>query len=737
MRSLVLFCHRRSWWVISGWLLVLAALTAAGAAAGSDYRDTLKLPASDSTRAQALLTEVQGGGQGGDQERIVFSADAGTGSATVRARVEPMLAEVARLPQVAQVVSPYTEQGRAQVSPDGRTAFAVVAYGGPANDVSTDQARQLVDTVRAADGDGVRAAVVGAVAKRASPPDLGGAWIGLLAAALVLLVTFGSLFSMLLPVLTAGISVGTGLAVVGLLTHVMDMAQVSPEIAALIGLGVGVDYALFLVTRYRQGLLAGLTPVRALGEAAETSGRSVLFAGITVCVALLGMFLVRLDFLYGLAVGASVAVLLTMVAALTLLPALLRLLGDRVLSKRERRRLAAGEWADGAEGRRWGAWARGVVRRPLLPGLASLVVIVVLALPFLSMRLGISDAGVDAKGTTTRQGYDLLTEGFGPGFGGPLVVTGRADGAGAEQAVQRAAAQLAELPQVARVAPAQLLPATGGGRIAVVTVYPRSAPQDRATYDLVRTVRDRVVPAAVRGTGAELHVGGTTAANADFARAVTDRLPLFIGAVVAISFLLLMLVFRSVLIPLTAALMNLLAAGTAFGVITAVFQWGWLGGLIGVDGTGPVEPYVPVLLFAGLFGLSMDYEVFLISRIQEEWRRRGDTREAVVHGLAATGRTITAAAAIMVLVFGSFVLGGDRVVKMAGLGLAVAVLLDAVVLRTALVPAVTALLGRGNWWLPSWLDRLLPRVDVEGPGSPEEPASGSRDERVEEPAGRG
>ncbi|HEY2670983.1 MAG TPA: MMPL family transporter [Rugosimonospora sp.] len=718
MRRVVLFCHRRAGWVVAAWLVVLVGLTLASRVAGSDYRDTVNLPASDSQRAQTLLAQVQGGGQGGDSERIVFATSGGTVTdAQVRDRIEPMLARVAGLPHVSQVTSPYSPQGQAQVSGDRRVAFATVSYGTGANKVRPSQARQLVDVARSAGQAGLSVEVSGQVAMRASPPSLGGAYIGLIAAALVLLVTFGSLFSMLLPILTAAVSVGSGVAIVGLLTHTMNVAQVSPQITALMGLGVGVDYALFIVTRYRQGLKAGQTPEEALGGAAVTSGRSVLFAGLTVCVALLGMFTVRLNFLYGIAIGSSVAVLLTMLAALTLLPAMLRLLGRRVLSRRERRRLASDGPQAEKEGRAWSRWARFIIGRPVAATLASLAVVVLLALPFLSMRLGISDASLDPKGSTTRAAYDLLAQGFGPGYAGPLVIAGRTDGDPARQTVQGLAADLAHRPDVARIPPVAFAPAQGGGTIAVLTVYPASSPQDKATADLVHDLRDRVIPAATQGTGTRLYVGGTTAVDVDFSQALTDRLPLFITTVVGISFILLAIVFRSLLVPLTAALMNLLAAGAAFGILTAVFEWGWAGTLIGEDRTGPIEPYLPVLLFAGLFGLSMDYEVFLVSRIQEEWHRVRDNRQAVVRGLAATGRTITAAAIIMVLVFASFVLGGNRVVKIAGLGLASAVLLDAVVIRSLLVPAVMTLLGRSNWWLPRWLSRVLPTLTIEEDGA--------------------
>ncbi|SDD66774.1 MMPL family transporter [Actinokineospora iranica] len=715
MRPLALFCYRHAWWIIAVWLVLLAGVTVTSRASGIDYRDVLALPAADSTQAQDLLRQTAGGVSGA-QERVVFAADKPVSDAGVRARIEPMLADIARLPHVTAVVSPYTPEGQAQISPQGRIAFATVTYGVAADDVDLAQARALVDTARSAEGAGLRVAVDGAVAARTiPPPNLNDAGFGLLAAAIVLLVTFGSLFSMLVPILTAVVSVATAAGVVGLLTHTMDVPAVSQEIVALLGLGVGVDYALFVVTRYRQGLVAGEPPEAALGHAAVTSGRSVLFAGVTVCVSLLGMFTVGIDFLDGIAISASVAVLMTMVAALTLLPALLRLFGIRMLSRRLRTDLARRHLKTEPEGKMWAALARGVTRRPLWSTLAALLVIGVLSLPVLSLRLGVPDAGLHPPESTSRQAYDLLADGFGPGFTGPLVVVGRVDTDGQRQAVLTARRQLAELDEVALVPPPLLSPTRDGRTIAALLVYPKTAPQDPATDRLVDRVRGEVVPAAVRGTGATLHVGGSTAVQSDFARAITDRLPLFLGTVVAISFVLLVIVFRSLLIPLTAALMNLLAAAAMFGVLTAVFQWGWFASATGLDGTGPIEPYIPVFLFAGLFGLSMDYEVFLVGRIQEEWHKRRDTIEATVHGLASTGRTITAAALIMGLVFVSFVPAGDRVVKESGLGLTIAVLLDAVVIRVALVPAIMALFGRANWWLPGFLDRLLPRLDIEGP----------------------
>ncbi|MFC7616559.1 MMPL family transporter [Actinokineospora soli] len=569
-------------------------------------------------------------------------------------------------------------------------------FGVPADSVDLDTARALVETAEAAGGDGLTVAVDGAVAARTiAPPSVHDSGLGLVAAAVVLLLAFGSLTAMLLPLVTAAVSVGSAVGVVGLLTHVTAVPTVSLEIVALLGLGVGVDYALFVVTRYRQELRAGAEPDEALGVAASTSGRGVLFAGVTVCVSLLGMLTVGIDFLDGIAYAASISVLTTMLAALTLLPALLRPFGRRLAPKARHRKHVP-------EGRGWSWVAQRATGAPGWSTVAALLIIGVLALPA-GMRLGVPDAGVHPEGSTTRVAYDLLAEGFGDGFAGPLVVVGEADA----WALARVYEALSTRDDVAVAAPPVIEDGVGS-----ILVQPEASPQDPATAELVRVLREEIIPAS----GAVLHVGGNTAVQADFSAAITDRLPLFLGTVVAISFVLLVIVFRSVLIPLTAAVMNLLAAAAMFGALTAVFQLGWFGS----GPTGPIEPYIPVFLFAGLFGLSMDYEVFLVTRIQEEWRNGHDTVTATVRGLASTGRTITAAALIMALVFVSFVPAGDRVVQETGLGLTVAVLLDAVVIRAFLVPAVMAAFGRANWWLPGFVDRWLPRLDVEG-RVPEEP----------------
>jgi RND superfamily putative drug exporter len=530
-----------------------------------------------------------------------------------------------------------------------------------------------------------------------------------------LLIVCGSLLAATLPLLTAGLALGAGTATIGLLSHIVNMASFSSQLSLLIGLGVGVDYALFIVTRYRQGLQRGKSVEDAIVDAVDTSGRAVMFAGMTVCIALLGMFALGVSFLYGVAIAASVVVAFTVLAALTLLPALLGFFGVRVLGRKARRRLAAGQVTTSDAGGWWQRWTDVLEVRPALIAGAAVLVMAVIAIPFFSMRLGSSDAGSDPAGSTTRQAYDLLAKGFGPGYNGPLQLVAQVNGPGQQAAFVKVVDAVAGTKGVVRVTPPVTLPAHNGGEaVAIADAYPVGSPQAASTSDLLSTLRTEVVPKASAGSGVDVLIGGQTAIFADFSSVLSSKLPLFIGVVVLLSFLLLTAVFRSLVIPAVAAVMNLLSAGAAFGVITAVFQFGWFASLLGVNSTGPIEAFIPVMMFAILFGLSMDYEVFLVTRIYEEWHRTRDNRLAVTHGLAATGRTITAAAAIMVLVFGSFILGGQVIIEMFGLGLAAAVLLDALIVRSVIVPGVMLMLDKSNWWLPRQLDRVLPHLNVEG-----------------------
>jgi len=624
----------------------------------------------------------------------------------VRAQVEAMLAKVAALGDVASVASPFSSA--AQVSSSGRIAFANVTLTKQAAKVTAGEAKMFVNTAKAGAGNGLQVEVEGQVAKAAARTNVSTTGLGAAAALVVLLLVFGSLLAATLPLLTAGIALGSSVAVIALLSHVINIASFSSELSLLIGLGVGVDYALFIVTRFRQGLQRGAPVEQAVVDALDTSGRAVMFAGIIVCIALLGMFALGVSFIYGVAVAASIAVLFTVLAALTLLPALLGLFGVRVLGRKARRRLAAGELTDEDESPSWARWAGALRARPALIAAAATVLMIAIAVPFFSMRLGSADAGSDPASSTTRKAYDLLATGFGPGYNGPLQLVAQVDGPAQEAAFTKVTAAVAKTPGVVRVTTPTLI-----SGVATADVYPSGSPQDASTTTLLHRLRNTVVPAS-SSDGVHVLIGGQSAIFDDFAGVLSGKLPLFIGAVVLLSFLLLMVVFRSLLIPAVAAVMNLLTAGGAFGLITAVFQWGWAASLLGVDKTGPIEAFVPVLMFAIVFGLSMDYQVFLVSRIYEEWHRRGDNREAVTHGLAATGKTITAAAAIMILVFGSFTLGGERILMLFGLGLAGAVLLDALIVRSVLVPGLMLLSGRANWWLPRSLDRVLPRLNVEG-----------------------
>jgi RND superfamily putative drug exporter len=532
-------------------------------------------------------------------------------------------------------------------------------------------------------------------------------------------VAFGSVVAMGLPILTALAGVGAGYAVVALISHLLIDPSFSPELMAMIGLGVGIDYALFIVTRYRHGLGEGLPPRDAVARAMSTAGRAVLFAGTTVLISLLGLFLIGQQYFDGLAVGTILAVMAVMAASLTLLPAMLGFSG-RAIDRLHLPGLLQSPASGTAHGF-WWRWSRTVQRRPVLCGSAAVLVLAVLVIPLFSMRLAFTDSGNDPATLTTRQAYDLVSAGFGPGFNGPLVLAAELPGGPRDRAAVAAVEhRLAAVPDVAGVQAPAYNPA---GDAAVIVVYPASAPQAAATASLVHRLRSTVIPQATAGTGVRVLVGGETAAGVDASSYVSQRLPLVIGLVILLSFMLLVAVFRSVAIPLKAAVMNLLSIGAAYGAIVAVYQWGWLSPVFAVPRTGPIDPWIPLMMFTITFGLSMDYEVFLLSRVQEEWRRSGDPGAAVADGIASTGRVITAAAAIMICVFGSFVIGDPlRILDVFGFGMAAAILIDATVVRMVLVPSIMQLLGKANWWLPRWLDRAIPRLGVEtAPASPASP----------------
>ena len=709
MRRFATWCtgHRKT--VILGWIAALVGIGMLSGAAGSDFSEEFKLPASDSKEAFDLL-ETKFPAQSGDSAQIVFKAEAGVESPAVEGKMEAVFAEVEKVAHVSEVASPYAGDGAAAISEDGEIAYATVQFDEPANEIGKENIKKVSSAAEEAGGDGLQVEVGGQPIEEVRAEEEGGDStfaIGLLAAVIILLLTFGSVVAMGLPIITALFALGVGLSLVTLGTHVFDTAEFAPQLAGMIGLGVGIDYALFILTRFRNGLDEGMEPRDASIAAIDTAGRAVLFAGVTVIIALMGMFLLGLSFLYGVAMAAAIAVLFTMIAALTLLPALLTIAGHRV----NRLRIPGlGRSTTTAEDTRWFRWSREIQRRPWPAALLSGGLLLLLCVPTLSLRLGSNDAGTDPAGTTTREAYDLLAEGFGAGFNGPFQIVASLPEKGEDAALTELRTTLKGEKGVEATTPVILNPAEDVG---VFQLYPTTSPQSEQTTELLDHIRDELVPPLEASTGAQVHVGGITAIFEDFGTAIADKLPLFIGVVVLLSALLLMAVFRSVLVPLKAVVMNLLSIGAAFGLIVAVFQWGWGASLIGVDGTGPIISFFPIFLFAIIFGLSMDYEVFLMSRIHEEWEHDKDATMAVTRGLALTGRVITAAAAIMVTVFASFMLGEDRIIKLFGLGLAAAVFIDAVIIRSVLVPAVMQLMGKRAWWLPSWLDRILPRLHVE------------------------
>ncbi|MFE9141133.1 MMPL family transporter [Streptomyces tubercidicus] len=757
MTALARWCLRRRIVVILLWLAAFAGVAVAAGMTGAAYSNNYEVPGTESGQASARMTKAFPD-RSGDGDTIVWHTDSGTvRSGAVEKTMRHTLEKVAGLPGVSDVQGPYGahgthgthgthgKQGKSgkhgdggsegsdgsgarQISKDGRTAYASVIFDRPTDDLDVAQVRKVVDTAQRASGHGLQVELGGAgIALTEAPRAQLAEIIGLGAAAVVLFLAFGSLAATFLPIITALAAVGTASAGITLLSHAMTVADFAPMLGMLIGLGVGIDYALFIVTRHRKGLREGLPVHEAATRAVAVSGRAVVFAGATVCIALLGMLILRLSFLNGVALAASLTVVLTVAAAVTLLPALLGLIGIRALSRRERRRLAEHgprpERPTGIAAR----WSGFVERHPKLLGTVAAAVMLVLALPTFGLHLGTSDQGNNPATSTTRKAYDLLAgdgpgarhgSGFGPGFNGPLTLVGTLDGSQDRLAFSELPQRLRDTPGVAQVSSPSF---DGNHSTGMITVVPTSSPQSRQTSDLVERLRTEVLPEAGAGgtVAPQVQVGGITASYDDFASVIVGKLPLFIGVVIALGSVLLLLAFRSIGIPLKAALMNIAAVASSFGIVVAVFQWGWGSELLGLGSAGPVEPFLPVIMVSVLFGLSMDYQVFLVSRMYEEWQLTHNNRRAVRVGLAETSRVINSAAVIMIAVFGAFILSGDRIIAMFGIGLAGAVALDAFVLRTLLVPALMHLLGGANWWLPSWLDRWLPRISIEPP--PEQP----------------
>ena len=699
------WCHDHRWWVLIIWLVALVGTNVLAQAAGSNFSNNLTGGAQP---VQQILNTAFPG-QKGSPAQVVITSTGPITATLVRDRTARLVAALTPLAHVSEVVSPFTAAGAHQISADGHIAYVQVEFDEIAGNLPQAAINKVITTAQSFGAPGYRVALGGqAISLVAGGKPGSSEGIGILAAIIIMLLAFGSVVAMGLPIITALFGIAIAFAVLDLLSHVITTPTFAPEMMAMIGLGVGIDYALFIVTRYRQGLAEGRTPRQATAVSLATSGRSVVFAGSTVILSLLGLFILQLPFMRGLAVGAIAAVVLVMAAAITLLPAMLGFSGLAIDKLHVPGLLQSG--AEPSARSFWYRWSRTVQRHPIIAGGTALLCLLVLIIPFFSMRLAFTDAGNDPTSSTTRQAFDALASGFGPGFNGPLIVAASVPD-GQKAAVETLRAKVAATPGVVFATPVQF---SASNRDAVIIAYPATSPQAAQTEAIVHSLRNDAIPAATDGTGVTAYVGGETAGSVDASAYLAARLVWVIAVVLLLAFLLLMAVFRSLAIPVKAVIVNMLSVGAAYGVIVAVFQWGWLGSVIGIGSTGPIDPWIPLMMFTILFGLSMDYEVFLLSRIREEWRRTGDNSSAVADGLAKTARVITAAAAIMVCVFGSFVIGDPlHVLKVFGLGLAAAIFIDATLVRMVLVPSVMELLGRANWWMPSWLDRAVPKLGVE------------------------
>ncbi len=723
MRKLAAWCHDRRRTVLGLWVGAFLLAAVLWGTVASDYVNNFRLPGTESQRAYDLLKD-RFPQQSGDTASVVFAVDDGNVlAASHRPQIEKAIGEIKKSPAVLSVSDPFAEG--APVSKDGRITFAQIQFRQGAGDVDATQVKTMADDTLKLDGQGGVQVALGGDIIHWSTAEQGGAGeiFGLIVAAVVLFLTLG-VVAMGLPLLNALFAMVVSLslmAVVG--TRLLDVVDWTPQLAAMLGIGVGIDYALLILNRFRLERGAGRDVREATLISIDTSGRAVLFAGIVVVIAMLGMLLLGISFLYGPAIGAALAVLATMTASLTLMPALLSKIGGRIKPAKN---------VGGADEERGFAarWSGFVARRPVPVAILALVVLLALAAPALHMRLATSDASTYKKDDTTRVAYDKLKEGFGAGFNAPLLLAVELPRSGDKAALTQISDALGKQDGIAQVLPPQL---NDRGDTATMIAYPTTTPQDEQTDETVKTARNETLPPIERETGARVSIGGTTASNLDFSQTIRDKLPLFIGVVVGLSLLLLMMVFRSILIPIKAGIFNLLSIGGAFGVVTLIFQDGNLSGLFG-GATGPIESFLPILVFAVVFGLSMDYEVFLVSRMHEEWTRTGNARYAVQHGLAMTGRVVTAAAIIMIAVFGAFAIGNERALAMMGVGFAAAIFIDAFIIRLLLLPAVMHIFGPAMWWMPSWLEKRLPRLHIESEDQLHEPAADA-EAPEREPAG--
>jgi RND superfamily putative drug exporter len=726
MQTLARFMMRNRWWVIVAWIafMILTNVVSRGLG-GANYKDEFKLPHTETQTVSDLLKNAGQNGQNGIDGIMVVHATNGASLKTPPASVVTALEQQCKSDSaIVQIATPWgsltcSTGGQLDASgaapkmlstKDPSIALVDVTFtGGGA--LKQSDITHVYNSLKTLDSSTLQVEFTGdgfqqVQPQKGIPPEL----LGFIAALVILAIVFRTAGAVALPLASAVAALVSGTGVIGILTHAMSVSQVTPQLAELMVIGVGVDYALFIVTRHRRNLLRGMSVEDSIALAINTSGRAVLFAGTTVCIAMLGLILLGVSFFYGMAIGVAVAVSFTMVASLTLLPALLRFLGLKVLPRKQRTAIREGTYVQSTRVTGWARWAELVANRKAILGVVAAGVIVLLAIPFFSMRLGHADQGNDPSSTTTRKGYDLIAQGFGVGYNSTLTLVVSGPDAAAT------ATKVADgVKTVQYVDPTSVyaLPKPLNPTLTIVNIKSTTSPQDQKTTDLVQNLRNKVLPSLYNGTGDHVYVYGQTAVYVDFTHVLSSKMPLFIGAVVLLSFLLLLLAFRSVVVPLTAAVMNLFAAGASFGVIVAIFQWGWGAEALGIGKGGPIEAFAPVLFFAILFGLSMDYQVFLVSRMHEEWVHTGNNRRAITVGQAETGGIITAAGFIMITVFGGFILGDNRVVKLIGIGLASAIFIDAFILRTVLVPSLMHLFGRANWWYPKWLDKITPRVSIE------------------------
>ena len=695
------------------WFVAAVALVAISHQLGDNTNDNLSLPGTDSQRAMATLASAFPN-QANGSSPIVIHAPHGKLTDTDNANaVNSAAAAVAKNPDVASVVNPLTPQGAGALSKDQSTGYLSVTLSVSPGSLSVEDAQKIIDAAaKPLKAAGLEVQTGGQLGQKVSKPATESSeLVGIIAAMVILTFTFGTVTAMLLPIVTAIFALASTLGIIRMLGHVATVPTVAPTLATMIGLGVGIDYALFIVTRHLRGLHDGLPMDEAIARAAATSGGAVFFAGCTVTIALVSLAVAGIPLVTTMGLMAAIAVVVAVIAALTLLPAVLAILGPRINALRVRQPPTDSDAHTGV----WAKWARDIAKQPLIAGLAALAILIPLMIPLLSLTLGQQDVAALSKSTTARQAYDLVAENFGPGTNGPLLIAASLGSPAQNDASDPRLATLqkdvAATAGVAGVTPIQV---SKDGTVAYFNAISKYGPADSQTSDLVNTLRDSVIPNAEKGTNMRASVGGSTAGYEDLAARISSKLPLQILVVIALSFVLLIIAFRSVVIPPQAAAMNLLSIGASYGVLTAIFQYGWLHGVIGLSGPVPIVSYVPLFMFAILFGLSMDYEVFLVSQIEEHVHAGEDNTSSVVSGLVTSARVITAAALIMVFVFGSFVLNGDPTIKQFGIGLAVAVILDATVVRCLLVPALMVIMGKYNWYMPRWLDRVVPRLSIEG-----------------------